>query len=464
MSILDIFKVKKMKAQIEELEKSNSRLHSLLKPEHQEINNIMEMLDGLKKEKKQIETTISQSQYDYEKRIYEYNHYLNTLNIESDQKRRQLIDLDEQIMLQTFALYEPKFDFVHSSKYKTELDYIRSEQKRLIKEGTACTGNMNWTVNNSSSQGKKMVNDMIKLLLRSFNNECDACVSNVKFNNIVLYEKRIETSYSTINKLGKVMNISITDAYKRLKLEELYLAHEFQLRKQEEKEEQRQIREQMREEARLQRELEEARKNVEKEKRHYNNALAKINDQLMNCKSDEESNLLRIKAEELLVFITDIEQKLQSIDYREANQRAGYVYIISNIGSFGEGVYKIGMTRRLDPYDRVYELGDASVPFNFDVHAMIFSNDAPKLEAALHREFDHLRLNAINRRREYFKVSLDEIEDVVRKNHDQTIEFVKTSAAEEFRETQLVKKNSNVVAIEGIRQAQLQAAASTTPQ
>ena len=129
------------------------------------------------------------------------------------------------------------------------------------------------------------------------------------------------------------------------------------------------------------------------------------------------------------------------MDYRAANQKAGYVYVISNIGAFGENVYKIGMTRRLDPMDRVDELGDASVPFDFDVHAMIFSEDAPKLEAALHNAFATRKLNFVNQRREFFNVSLAEIKEVVKKNFDKTVEFVEFAPAEQYRESLLLRGN-----------------------
>ena len=127
---------------------------------------------------------------------------------------------------------------------------------------------------------------------------------------------------------------------------------------------------------------------------------------------------------------------MKDIDYREANKRAGYVYIISNIGAFGENVYKIGMTRRLDPQERIDELGDASVPFDFDVHALIFSDDAPSLENALHRAFDNRRLNKVNAKREFFKVTLDEIKAVVRQNYDKTAEFIDLPEAEQYRVSQ----------------------------
>ena len=139
------------------------------------------------------------------------------------------------------------------------------------------------------------------------------------------------------------------------------------------------------------------------------------------------------KQNELLNKISDTEQAIKDVDYREANKRAGYVYVISNIGSFGEDVYKIGMTRRLDPMERVYELGDASVPYNFDVHAMIFCDDAPALEAALHRAFDTKKLNMVNQRREFFKVTLNEIKAVIKENYDKTVEFVDIPEAEQYR-------------------------------
>ena len=146
------------------------------------------------------------------------------------------------------------------------------------------------------------------------------------------------------------------------------------------------------------------------------------------------------KKSEIEKQLVEIDKSMQEIDYREANQRAGYVYVISNIGSFGENVYKIGMTRRLDPTERVDELGDASVPFNFDIHAMIFSDDAPALEAALHRAFDSRKVNMVNRRREFFNVTLDEIKAVVRQNFDQTAEFIDVADAEQFRISQKMRQ------------------------
>jgi hypothetical protein len=440
MGFLDIFRINRIKAELSELRKDNEMLNSLLKPEHQEIADLVRKLNVLKMEETEIISKINSLNEDHAKQTLAIQSQISSLSYQLDAKQKELLVIDEQIMLESFSLYEPKFNFTNSSTFKQQLDALRERQKTMIKIGTACTGNTNWTVNNNKTEGKRMVNDMIKLTLRSFNNECDSCVESVKFNNIQTHEKRINTSFDALNKLGRIMSVSISSEYKRLKIQELYLAFEYQLKKQEEKEEQRQIREQMREEARLQREIDDARKTVEKEKRHYSNAVNKLSKQLETCTDEDERELIINKLNELSDTLGEIEIQLKDIDYREANQRAGYVYIISNIGSFGEGVFKIGMTRRLDPYDRVYELGDASVPFNFDVHSMIFSNDAPKLESALHREFESRRLNSVNKRREYFKVTIDEIEAVIKRNHDQTVEFIKTAEAEEFRESLLLNK------------------------
>lgn len=230
------------------------------------------------------------------------------------------------------------------------------------------------------------------------------------------------------------MGIYITNNYVHMKIQELRLVHEYQVKKQNEKEAARELKQRQREEAKAQKELEEARKKLEKEQTHYENALCKLEAQIRSA-SPADRAALEEKRNELAGKLSEIEADIKQVDYRAANQRAGYVYIISNIGAFGENVYKIGMTRRLDPMERVYELGDASVPFNFDVHAMIFTEDAPGLEAALHSAFADKKLNFVNKRREFFRVSLDEIKLVIKKNYDKTVEFVDIPPAEQYRES-----------------------------
>lgn len=353
--------------------------------------------------------------------------------------KAQIIEADETVLLQSFGVYTPRYPFMNSDEYRARLLEIRANQKDMIKEKSAVSGATNWTVNGNAAKGRKMVSDMQKLLLRAFNSECDDAIEHVKYNNIESSEKRISSSRDAISKLGEMMGVSITPKYYRLKIEELYLAFEYQRKKQEEKEEQKEERARMREEAKLAREIEEERKKLEKEQKHYENALKKINEQLKTA-SDSERVAIEEKKAEIEGQLQKIDADFKNVDYREANQRAGYVYVISNIGAFGEDIYKIGMTRRLDPMDRVDELGDASVPFDFDVHAMIFSDDAPKLEAALHKAFANRKLNFINQRREFFHVTLEEIKKVVKENFDRSVEFIDIAPAEQYRESLALKE------------------------
>lgn len=353
--------------------------------------------------------------------------------------KQQVVETEENILMQSFGLYQPRYQFMKADEYKARLLEIRAGQKDMIKDKTAVTGNTSWTVNGNASKGKKMVSDMQKLLLRAFNAECDDVIEHVKYNNIESSEKRITSSRDSISKLGQLMDIAITPRYYKLKIEELYLAFEYQQKKQQEKEEQKEARARMREEAKLAKEIEEARKKLEKEQTHYNNALDQINKQLEAAGEDERDAILE-KKQKIEEQLSKIDSAFKEVDYRDANQKAGYVYVISNIGAFGENVYKIGMTRRLDPMDRIDELGDASVPFDFDVHAMIFCDDAPKLEAALHNAFADRKLNFVNQRREFFNVTLDEIKKVVKENYDRSVEFIEFAPAEQYRQSLLLKR------------------------
>ena len=365
---------------------------------------------------------------------------LTRVNLELAAAKKALIETDDAVLMQEFGLYEPVFNFASSDLYKARLQDIRTKQKNMIRENQAATGSTTWTVNNNAAKGRKMVSDMQKLLLRAFNSECDEVIGKVKFNNIEASVKRITASRDAISKLGALMGVSITPWYYQLKLDELHLSYEYQVKKQEEKEEQRRIREELREQAKLQKELEEARKKIVKDRTHYENALRQAQERLGQEQDENKRADLSEKCSELQAQLEKLNRDLEHVDYREANQKAGYVYIISNIGSFGEGVYKIGMTRRLDPMDRVDELGDASVPFKFDVHALIFSEDAPKLEAALHRAFEDRKVNMVNNRREFFRVSLDEIKEVVRNNFDKTVDFVDIPDAEQYRQSLLMQQ------------------------
>lgn len=433
-------------------------LDFLKRKELQEISSLKKRCDELAKyaeisdidkKKEEIILSIDEQKEKFEEEKKWHNDYISSLEKEIDalseevkEKKAQVAELDETILLQEFGLYSPIYDFANSEMYKERLDKIRSKQKFMILNKIAATCSTNWTVNGSTAQGRVMTNQNIKQILRCFNDECDMLISKVKFNNVTAFIEKIQKSYDALNRMNTKSAVSISKEYLKLKISELRLAHEYAVKKQEEKEEQRRIREQMREEARLLKEIEEARRNIEKEQKHYTNALIKLNKQIESCNELEKEVLLEKKIE-IEKHLSDLEIAIKDIDYREANKRAGYVYIISNIGSFGENVYKIGMTRRLDPMERIDELGDASVPFKFDVHAMIFSDDAPTLEAALHHAFENKKVNMVNGRREFFKVTLEEIEKVVKTNYDKTVEFIKTPQADQYRETLKIVQTLN---------------------
>lgn len=423
MGIGDIFKANENK----QLKEENERLKRMLSPTQNQ------MVD--------LENQLRQVQDNYQSvcvQLKNANNELQKINTLIQQKQNFLIVLDEETLYQEVGLYRPTYNFASSEQYKQQLEFIRNQQKMMIKNKTAVTGNMNWTVNGSVQQGKKMVSDMQKLLLRAFNGECDELVSKVKYNNFESFKKRMSSSCDAISKLGTMMSISISNAYFKLKLDELTLAFEYAQKVQQEKEEQKAIRERMKEEAKLQKEIDEARKKLEKEQNHYENALHKVEQQLQTA-TGTQKEALEMKRQEIQSQLQDNEKAMKDVDYRQANQRAGYVYIISNIGSFGEDVYKIGMTRRLDPQERIDELGSASVPFKFDVHALIFSDDAPKLENALHHAFENQRVNWVNNRKEFFRVSLQEIKQVVYKNFDKTVAFIDIPDAEQFRISERMK-------------------------
>lgn len=430
MAIGDLFKAKEneqLKTRAKELEARVKELEATLTPELQDLFRLRELITAEQNTLSELEDCTARSRGE-----------LAVVQRQISEAKRELVETDDEVLMQSFGLYKPRFAFANSTQYKDELAELRKLQKECVKDGRAATGKDSWTVNGDARKGKKMIADMQKLLIRSFNSECDDAIDHVKFHNLEAAKKRINSSADAISKLGDICGVAITNAYKTMKLQELHLAFEYQVVKQKEKEELKQLRAEERERAKLEKEIADARKKIQKEQKHYSNALQKINQQIETATPDE-LDALNAKKAELESQLSTLDDSMAQIDYREANQKAGYVYIISNVGAFGEGIYKIGMTRRLEPMDRVDELGDASVPFDFDVHALIFSDNAPALEAALHRAFEDRKVNMVNTRREFFRVSLDEIKNVVKENFDKTVDFVDVPPAEQFRQSELMR-------------------------
>lgn len=416
VGIADVLSVGDYKQRVADLEAENAALRETMTPEMRNAAKALEHAIRLKKE-------------------------AAVLRKEVAEKQKFLIDFDDELLFQDFGLYKPRYDFQTVDEYKAKIKELRDIEKEWIKKANADAKKTSWTVNNSKAEGKRMVSDITRLIYRSFNGECDEIVRKVKFSNVDKSLDAIDKIAQTVSKLGRVIGLSIPNGYVEVKKEEVRVAFEFAQFKEQEKEHARELREQQREEAKLAKEIAEQRKKLEKERLQYQGELDKVLHQIEAARPDE-LDALNAKRAELEANLGEVARAKQDVDYREANQRAGYVYIISNIGSFGENVYKIGMTRRLDPMDRIRELGDASVPFNFDVHAMIFSDDAPALEAALHRRFEAEKVNKVNQRREFFHATLDEIKQVVRENYDKTVEFVDIPDAEQYRMSKRMEESA----------------------
>jgi hypothetical protein len=430
---IDIFKNKENEALRKNINVIASELNNMQKAlgkDYKEILNIQIKIDELNKKNIDLGNECNNK----ENILKELNNKIDILN-------KEIIFLEDEKLYQSFSLYIPIYDFANSEQYKNKLDVLRQNQKNMIKNDSAVNYSNNWTVDGSLAKGKKMTKDNVKQILRSFNTECENVIDRVKFNNVDTMRNRILKAFEQLNKLNEVNKVSITTEYLNSKLNELSLAYEYQVKKQEEKEEQKRIREELKEQAKVAKELEEAKKNILKDKQHYENAISEIEKRLKNTNNEIDQQNLISKKHLLEIELDNINVKLNDIDYRQNNQKAGYVYIISNIGSFGENIYKIGMTRRLEPEERIQELSDASVPFNFDIHAMIFTEDAPKLENALHKAFELKKINMINNRREFFNVTLDEIKNIVKSNFDNSVEFVEIAPAEQYRESSKIKEN-----------------------
>lgn len=416
------------------------------------------IISDIEKEAKQRKEEFDQLVSFKEKNILQKEEEFEKLNqsykesLELYKKLRKEVSLYEnKLDLIEFGVYEPVFDFEKSDDYREAQNKVIQLEKDMIANDTAAFCATKWTVEGSESKGKAVVKVYKKLLLRAFNGEADNLISKVKWNNVNQMKERLQKLFSSINSLGKGFHVSITNDYLNLKLKELILEYEFQAKMQQEKEEMRAIQDELREEEKARREYEKAQKDAEKQEVIFQKALEKAR------KEFEESG--GVNTEELKSQIEKLEQELK--EAQEKKERAlsmaqqtkrGHVYIISNIGAFGENVYKIGMTRRLEPIDRVKELGDASVPFKFDVHAMIYSDEARTLEYELHKAFSHKKLNMLNNRKEFFKVSLDEIEEMIDKLGFRA-EFSKMPEAMEFRETlAILKKIENKEDIKSIEQ------------
>lgn len=352
--------------------------------------------------------------------------------VELETLRREVVTTEETAVLQEVGVYEYRHPLDDAVAYQAELKRLRDQIKTMTrKDGGAVLATTNWTVNNSLTEGRRMVRDFSKLMLRAYNAEADNLVRGLKPYKLDSAIDRLTKVATTIVKLGRTMDIRISDAYHRLRIRELELTADYLEKLAEEKEREREEKVRLREERKAQQEMERERAKLEKEHRHYENALAAL-----EAKGDDEA-ATRLKED-----LERVEKAIEDVDYRAANVRAGYVYVVSNLGSFGERVIKIGMTRRLDPKDRIRELSDASVPFNFDVHALFFAEDAVGIENELHQRLADRRVNRVNLRREFFYATPEEVRKHLLEVAGDLLQYEETPEALEYHQSQNVARET----------------------
>ena len=375
-----------------------------------------------------LDNEISSLELAYKTKQDQYNKLLDDYNL-----------LDGDFTAIECGLYKPQFDFETSLEYKNKLEELYYEQKKKIKDNSALICK---APNQSDRLVKKLIKNLSKLALNYFNNECRVIINKVKWNNANQMIERIYKIYENVNEILEFpAEMEITKEYRDLKIKELQLTYEYELKKKDEKEREALFRETMKEEEKRRKEIEEAKRQTEFETNLYEKALKEIELKLQTA-HEKEKIRFEEEIEELKKKLEQCKENERKISEAEKGVKNGHIYVISNIGSFGKDIYKIGMTRRLEPEERVDELGNASVPFKFDIHAMIKSDNAPELEYRLHKAFENKRVNRVNLRKEFFNVSLDEIAQEVHK-YNANIMFVKEPEALEFRESQEIIKQQD---------------------
>jgi hypothetical protein len=339
------------------------------------------------------------------------------------------VELNDDRVLQDVGIYRYHHPLENAVQYREQLDAIQAQIVELVKGGRAIVKSNLFTFDNSLAKGRKMSDDLGKLMLRAYNSEAENSIRSLKLGNVVTAKKRLDVTRDAIAKLGGLMEMRISDDFNGLRVEEIELTADWLIKKQEEREEQREQRAALREERRVARELAEERERLDKERGHIANAIGAL--QVAGASDPDLEKRL-----------AEIDEAIAANDYRAANIRAGYVYVISNRGAFGGDVVKIGLTRRLEPTERVSELSGASVPFRFDIHTLYFSEDAVTLENELHKHFATRALNQANPRKEFFFATPAEVREVLMKKVGNLLEFREQADATEYLQSVSLWPNS----------------------
>lgn len=428
MGFLDIFKA----TENEKLRSEIDKLNEIVTPEYKSLLDLDQEINNKENIKLELEEEIRNIEIEKEEII-------NSIKL----KKKEIIELDDEILLQEYNLYKPIYNFDISGKYKEALNNIRKEQKDMIKEKTCVSYFNNWIVKEKEEENKKRIENTVKQVIMAFNAECDNLIDKVKFNNIESIEARIKKTFEILNKLNCENKIYITKGYLDLKLEELHLLYEYSCKKQEEKDEQKSIKEEIKDKEKFKKEVTDRKKELNNYINYQNNLLIDINNKLLKISiSKEDKKELLNDKKKITNEILKIELELKQIEKREKRSKSGYIYIVSNIGAFGEDIYKIGATKRLNPKTVIDELENESIPFKFDIHAIVYTEDVISAKNEIYRELEDKRLNKVSTNQSFFKAKIKLIEKVVKTHCSKEVNFIRTAEAREYRES-LLKLNIN---------------------
>ena len=437
----------KLASKQNELDELNTKYQQLEEEKTKQLDESISARKQTLKAKEQKLAELNQETRELENRyritstLKQREEQLDNLNKIILEKQEELGILNDSIEMQDYGLYEPQYNFTKSEEYKEKLKEVRNAQKQMIKDKRAALCSTEWTIDGSKSKGQALTNQNLKQAIYTFNVECEQIIAKTRPTNIPKQKEKIEKVFNRINKMNERNFIYINKKYLDLKYDELQLAVEYEQKKQEEKELLKEAREREKEERKLQKELDRKEREIAKQKTKLQKELEEKQKQAeLEAKNEEEKQALLDQIEALKQQINKQDQDQKDIENRRLRTGAGFIYIISNIGSFGEGVYKIGVTRRDDPEARVNELSNASVPFKYDVHAFIFSENAFDLETQLHQKYDKQRVNKVNNRKEFFKLSDEDIQHIVNNNKNSTYSFTLEAEALEYYESLQIEK------------------------
>lgn len=411
------------------LDQANAHLAEVGALEHWQVR---QQIDAMRAEMSQLQVARETERQRLQAQLTadrdEHHRKLTDIKQQIEGAKAELVPYTDELIFQQAGVFRYHHPLQNAEAYKARLLRVTSTMKQMIETKTAVEANYNFTFNGSGPQGRRMVNDWCKVMLRAYNAEAENCLRVMKAGSVDTAKKRLDRTGDAIARLGRMLDIRISSRYRSLRMEELELTADYLQKKQEEKEAERAERERLREETKAQAEYRREIEKLEKERRHLVNVQSALRNR------GDGDGAAKIQAD-----LDNLDASLEGLHNREANIRAGYVYVISNIGSFGSNMVKIGMTRRLNPTERVLELGDASVPFRYDTHIMFYSPDAVGLEAALHRALSSRRVNSVNMRREFFYATPAEVRELLKQNAGEILEYAIEPEAIEYRQSSVAR-------------------------